>query len=1035
MRIAQINAQRAMAATASLEILIKEFDIDVLCIQEPYVSKNSIRGFNSPGLVKLRPCLEDPWVIAIIANDEIDIFQLSYLDTQHVMCFRVTSSKNDFYIINAYCQFSLEIEPILRDIECILKKLNGGRFVISMDANAKSGIWYADETDARGKIIEEFLIANKLYTINKQNNPPTYFSSQGQSNIDLTMVSENMLSACSNWKVSEVCTTSDHNLILFDVDMKGDINRIFLKHNLYNIKRANWKDFTKLTKEQFNDDIKAELGSKDPDEAVRLFNKILASICSKTIPRKKRCNYAIPWWNEELAKLRKEASSAKNYLTRVRSFDQVDFLESARLKYKFARNKYTAKIRRAKRDAWQDFVTKESNKDPWSMPYKIIRDKIKEPEIMSSLVLPDGTITSSWKESASALINKCIPKDNKEIEGICHQEIKMKISSYKNQNIENMIFFDEIDLAIKKLKNNTAPGFDKFTSEIIKEFWKSCPDVIMIMLNNCFKNCIFPKEWKKAQLKIIVKGKNKDIKQLNSYRPISLLPTMSKVFERIILNRIKTCYKELSLENKNQYGFKKGKSTEDAIIHLLHSTNNSQKKYVVALFVDIQGAFDNLWWTTIKERLTKANCSSSLIKLITSYFKHRKVSIKSKFDSITCWMQRGCPQGSIIGPMAWNWCMDTLLDEIMNLSIDKVEAIAYADDVVLLIKANSRMELEKIARIAVNALMRWCKLHKLMLSASKTTAMLIKGKLDKDRSPIIKINDAKVKFTNQTKYLGVLLDEKLSFIPYVKFLREKLIKLTMNIRRIAREKWGIKYHTRRFLYDMVALPIASYAASAWFDKAGNVMVRRHLLAAQRALLLMNTGATRTTSTVAMQVIAGITPLDFAIIERGLKNTVRRNLTVTWKNYVYQKKDNIEDINMEEEFLRIEHEIWTNWQQKWTNDVHGRQTYRFITCVSFAKANTWFKPNRQCVYILTGYGPIRSTLYLRGSEETSTCPVCGWSNETVEHILLDCPGYRNIRYEGVYKYKESAEDMIGTKESFEMLQNFANKIFNVRSTYL
>lgn len=353
----------------------------------------------------------------------------------------------------------------------------------------------------------------------------------------------------------------------------------------------------------------------------------------------------------------------------------------------------------------------------------------------------------------------------------------------------------------------------------------------------------------------------------------------------------------------------------------------------------------------------------------------------------------------------------------------------------LLFKADSKVEVEKIARISINILMRWCRLHKLTLSAAKTTAMLIKGKLHKDRSPIIKINDAKVKFTSQTKYLGILLDEKLSFIPHAKFLREKLIKLTMIIRRIAREKWGIKYHIRRFLYDMVALPIASYAAAAWFHRVRNVMVKRHLTAAQRSLLLMNTGATRTTSTTAMQVIAGITPLDLAVIERGLKNTIRRNLPVVWKNYVYQKKDNIEDANMKEEFLQIEREIWTNWQQNWTDDIHGRQTHRFITCVNFAKASTWFKPNRKCVFILTGYGPIRITLYLRGAEDTSACPVCGCPNETVEHILLECPGYRDIRYEGIYKYRDSTEDMIGTKECFELLQDFASRVFDIRSAYL
>lgn len=122
MRIAQINAQRAMAATASLGILIRELDIDVLCIQEPCISKNNVRGFSSLRLTRLRPCVENPWVTAIVANDEIEIFQLSYLDNQHVMCFRITSSRNYFYMINVNCQFSLEIEPILRDIECVIKK-------------------------------------------------------------------------------------------------------------------------------------------------------------------------------------------------------------------------------------------------------------------------------------------------------------------------------------------------------------------------------------------------------------------------------------------------------------------------------------------------------------------------------------------------------------------------------------------------------------------------------------------------------------------------------------------------------------------------------------------------------------------------------------------------------------------------------------------------------------------------------------------------------------------------------------------------
>lgn len=165
-------------------------------------------------------------------------------------------------------------------------------------------------------------------------------------------------------------------------------------------------------------------------------------------------------------------------------------------------------------------------------------------------------------------------------------------------------------------------------------------------------NSTFPKQWKITQLKIILKGKDKDKKQLNSYRPISLLPTMSKIFELIILERIKIIYKDSNLANDNQYGFKKGKSTEDAISHLIRSIKDSEKKYV-ALFIDIQGAFDNLWWPSIKDKLIQSNCSI-MLKLASSYFKNRKIIVSSKFENITRKMQRGCPQGFIIGPIASN---------------------------------------------------------------------------------------------------------------------------------------------------------------------------------------------------------------------------------------------------------------------------------------------------------------------------------------------------------------------------------------------
>jgi len=216
------------------------------------------------------------------------------------------------------------------------------------------------------------------------------------------------------------------------------------------------------------------------------------------------------------------------------------------------------------------------------------------------------------------------------------------------------------------------------------------------------RNRIFPDLWKMSQLKIILKSKNRDKQLLGSYRPILLLPTISKVYERIILKRIQLVYQESGLSSTKQYGFRSGKSTEDAILHFKNCINSTTKKYVIALFIDIQGAFDNLWWPAIKYRLVQANCSTHLIGIINSYFKKRKVVVKSKFGNIKRQMERGCPQGSVLGLAAWNWCMDALLERLCeSAEDDDVDVIAYADDVTILLKADSRKNLEtKACRIS-----------------------------------------------------------------------------------------------------------------------------------------------------------------------------------------------------------------------------------------------------------------------------------------------------------------------------------------------
>lgn len=284
--------------------------------------------------------------------------------------------------------------------------------------------------------------------------------------------------------------------------------------------------------------------------------------------------------------------------------------------------------------------------------------------------------------------------------------IRKENDKYVNYDVEEEVSILEIDKAIRKLKKNKAPELDKFQNEIIQYLYKKYKRVaIYNLLNNCLRNSRFPTDWKSASITFILKDKNKDRTKLNSYRPISLLPTIGKAYERIIVDRIQQKYKDRNLESERQFGFRKNKSTEDAFMYLRNEITNSDRKYIVGLFIDIEGAFDNLWWQAILTRIRKTECSSTLYDTMKSYFKNRRTIVKTKFDIIERMMERRCPQGSILGPAAWNWCMDELLITFEQSFDEKdLETMAYADDLVLLIKANSRRGLEDLGRVALQKL-------------------------------------------------------------------------------------------------------------------------------------------------------------------------------------------------------------------------------------------------------------------------------------------------------------------------------------------
>ena len=325
-------------------------------------------------------------------------------------------------------------------------------------------------------------------------------------------------------------------------------------------------------------------------------------------------------------------------------------------------------------------------------------------KVLAGRKLSDGTKTTNLDSTIEALLNKFVPVDDTtKLSEEC-QVLWQSVREYKNMNLEPLISLSEIKTAISKFKNKKAPGMDNFKIEIVKELWKKKHEVIYGLMNNCFSQGLFPRQWKEANLIILLEGETRDRTLLISYRPIALLSVVGKVYERIIEDRIQVIYKNAGLENPDQFRFRRGKSPDDALKRLRRAIKFNEQKYVLTIFVDIEGAFDNLWWAAILSKLVNANCSTYILNVIKSYFKNRKAIVQNKMKKYVKKVEKLCPQVSIIGLAAWVLCMDILLNELReNFPSECAAFIVYADDLACVVKGNTRMELhihdEKIMAI------------------------------------------------------------------------------------------------------------------------------------------------------------------------------------------------------------------------------------------------------------------------------------------------------------------------------------------------
>ncbi len=943
MKVIQINLNHCEAAQDLLGQMVAETEADLVMVSEPFkVPANSVWISDGTKKAALWICGKYPFQEAKLRQE--DGYAIAKI--------------NNIYFFSCYAPPSLQLSEYESMIDKIVAEARGHHpIVIAGDFNAWAEEWGSKYTNIRGKTLLEAFSQLDVILANR-GNTSTFRKNGHQSVIDITFTSW-QLSKKVKWHVSERYTHSDHQAVIFEVGTQSKA-----KKSPINWRRKGWVS-NALDEELFLELLRdISIPESTAEEKVNYVIRQIHRACNGSMPKRTLNNRRKPsyWWNDEIKDLRSKCHKARR--RSQRSVNRLNYEEEHR-EYIRLRKLLRDEIRSSKRESFKQLCD-EADTSPWGSAFRVVMSKIKGqrtpqeccPELLHNIV--------------TELFPQHPPKSD-------HRD-----AEHKERYMEEIpeITVEEMLDACRKVGVNKAPGPDMIPNKALKAAIRSNPNYFVNLTQSCLDEGVFPRIWKKQRLVLLHKaGKPPGVP--SSYRPLCMLDTGGKILERILQNRLVLITESDGGLSPNQFGFRKARSTLDAINAVVSKAKKAlqgkrwkggTKQYCATITLDIRNAFNTANWGHIMKALRELKVPEYLLKTLDSYFKDRVLVYDSEDGPKEYNITSGVPQGSVLGPILWN----VMYNNVLNLQIpDGVEIIGFADDIAIVVSAKHLDEIEMVANETISIVKNWLESVGLELAEHKTEAVLISSRKKRD-TVSFKVGNHVIKSKESIKYLGVMLDDRLSFKSHINYTCGKASRVYSALSNMLPNIGGPR-SSRRLLLSRVVSSVLLYGAPIWSEALGVKSNRKQLAKIYRLTTLRVISAYRTTSDEAACVLAGMIPIDILVNEaRRIYETKRRSSSVG------------QDIQAIERVKSMQ-----SWQERWDTAVKGRWTHRLIPLIEPWLKRKHGEVNYHLTQFLTGHGGYRSYLQRFGHDDTSLCPSCN-KVEDPEHVLFECPRFEAER---------------------------------------
>ena len=375
----------------------------------------------------------------------------------------------------------------------------------------------------------------------------------------------------------------------------------------------------------------------------------------------------------------------------------------------------------------------------------------------------------------------------------------------------------ELIATIASLKEKSAPGPDGISNRLLKNLPKPLISILTRFYNFLLSISYFPTSWKHAKIIMLLKPK-KPPTQPSSYRPISLLDTLGKLFEAVIHHRMKTFLREEKIISPEQTGFRPKTSTVHQVLRLTEAiASGFNKKFIShAVFLDLEAAFDRVWTLGLTHKLSQLPIPLYLLKLIQSFTSDRSFYVQINSAASTFYpITSGVPQGAILSPTLFNlFVNDTPTSPSTKLFL-------YADDTTILAQGPDPEKTADLLQSHLDLYEDWADQWKLSVNAEKCSHIVFSRRPKAGNGPRIFYGNKIIPREYSTRYLGVEMDRKLTWSKHIHQTVQKATGIHAALFPLLKSNSPLPLKTKLLLYNATIRPILSYASPVWLYAAAS----------------------------------------------------------------------------------------------------------------------------------------------------------------------------------------------------------------------